>query len=523
MSYRHDLNAPGAAIERIREHLRAWKRGDSPEMLHRLCAFWLRCHAGAWWIRDEHEQVIPLRPNQAQTILTAAMMDQAAEGRPIRLRLLKSRKHGASTWVQVLFADLCAHQANQRAVTVAHEAEATREIFTIARRAAENFGIAPDPPSQASIRWPQTGSIYTCQTAGATAVSAGGTPNLMHHSEKPKWLSHKQEETHYNTLNAVPYTPTSIVIDESTAHGRELFWKGWEAAHAKDGLYDALFLPWYIDRRLERPVPADFARTDTEAALAGSVHGEGYELSDGQLQWRRDKIGEIGLPAFRQEFPSSPEEAIQAREGLILPGLRRWLCDELPFDPKAVGTDCIVGGIDFGYADPTVVWTGVWWQGELWLVDYYRRVEGLAHDHAEAISPYGRYYCDPANVSDRQQLQRECERLQLRARFFTAPRHKRPGEDVSATELKTLIRFVEQGRLHILRELSEQVIVEADTFAWNERTGKADERRSADCGHYDSIMALKYLVMGLAPTLDRRVTTTAVRPMRSRYQQCARW
>jgi hypothetical protein len=35
----------------------------------------------------------------------------------------------------------------------------------------------------------------------------------------------------------------------------------------------------------------------------------GYHLTDGQLVWRRKKVAQDGLDLFKQEYPSTAEEA----------------------------------------------------------------------------------------------------------------------------------------------------------------------------------------------------------------------
>jgi hypothetical protein len=225
----------------------------------------------------------------------------------------------------------------------------------------------------------------------------------------------------------------------------------------------------------------------------------GYELSDGQLEWRRRKIK--GMPGgeviFRQEYPSSPEEAVMGADGLIVRGLRDCLVTELPFDPELCGPDELVGGIDPGYQDPCVIWSGVYRDGTLWLIDYYRRTKGLAKHHVEGLLPGHTYYCDPPELDARMHLQDEARNRGLNCRFISAPRKRNAGEDTASAELRLVIDLVNAGRLRILMKIAPQLICEADTFAWNEKTGKPNNDRNEIVGHYDSIFALKYLVMGV--------------------------
>src|SRR3972149_10526763 len=129
------------ALDRIDAYLSAWKAGKTADrpMLERLLAFWTV--APAFLVRYADQNMGPLVAFPGQVLLHSAMLDQAYQGRPVRIVVGKSRKsHGISTWVQGLGVFLCTHYRNQIAVTIAHEGKATEEIFDIARRAAMHHG-----------------------------------------------------------------------------------------------------------------------------------------------------------------------------------------------------------------------------------------------------------------------------------------------------------------------------------------------------------------------------------------------
>ena len=488
------------ALASIEDHVRAVGDGThAPDsMLGKLVRFYKATEFDSWFIRDVHARIIPLRLNASQLRLLAAMMDQAASGKPIRQTILKTRKTGISTFVQALFVELCAYYEHQRARTIAHEATATDDIFDIGKLAAKLHVERGGVVLEREVRFADVSSEYICQTAGGIAVGAGGTPNLLHLSEGPKWERNKTE-THYNATIAVPDVPESIIVEEFTAKGRELFYQRWSDADA--GVlpgWHALFIPWWSDERCTLAVPEDFVSTDEERLIAGRAHAQGAELSNGQLYWRRCKVAELGDEVFRQEYPATPAEAIQGARGIIFPNMRDALVRELPFEPRDVPYDERVGGIDFGYNDPTVVWTGIWRDQVLWVTDYWRKAQTLAADQAEALHSGHMYFCDPANITERVALMRVSEALGMHCRFAAAPRRKNAGEEIARVELQSVLRLLNEGRLRIDYKCAAQLIVECDTLAWNEKTGKPDDQRSEACGHYDSIMALKYMVMGVA-------------------------
>lgn len=471
-----------------------------PVMFVRLCWYYRRCDEGRWLIRDTHQRKVALKPRLAQAMFRVACLDQAADGLPIRIRILKSRKQGASTDVQGVFVDLCAYNDNQVAVTLAHEKKATRDIFRIGKFAAANHSAVEAKVKQHEIVWKSTGSEYSCATAGGTAVGAGSTPNLLHISEGPKHGTNKRT-TRYNSVTAVPDVSESMIVEEFTAKGRDEYFVSWcESEADSTHPYKAIFIPWFADADCECEVdPQRFWPDENEARLVDRARKMGYELSKGQLEWRRRKIKAMpgGEVIFRQEYPSSPEEAVMGNDGLIVRGLRDCLITSLPFDPSLVSREERVGGIDFGYADPCVIWSGVFRDDILYLTHYYRRTKGLAREHVAGLVPNTVYYCDPPELDARKHLQDESSRLGMNCMLIAAPRCRAPGEDVAGAELRSLIDMIRDDRLKIMVDLAPQLICEADTFSWNEKTGKPLEQRSEIVGHFDSIMALKYLVMGV--------------------------
>lgn len=484
------------ALQRIVKYDLLLDHGMVPRdsMLYRLLMFWRTMGRGLIVIRDVHTDLVPLRPNKAQCRVFVKMLDQAAQNKPIRLVIGKARKVGISTLIQCLFVFMCQHFPNQQAVTIAHQAEATRDIFDIGRLAASKYQpVNTADVGMREIKWP-INCRYHCQTAGGVAVGAGGTPSLLHISELAKCERNK-EETEYNSVTAVPDVPGTIIVKESTFMKRDLFWDRYEQALEDDNPYDAIFIAWYVDDRLGAPLCEGFKLSQEEHELTALARNEGIEIAFEALQWRRNKIKEIGPHVFKQEYPSTPEEAVQATKGLILPGLRRNIISALPFDRAEVLPVNRVGGIDFGYHDATVIWSGFYIDQVIYLVDYYRRTKGLASDHVKGLLKDHTYYCDPASTTSRKELNNAARGY--RCRFTKAPRRKYAGEDPSVSELVLLARLCRQGRIQILESCADQLLVEADSFAWNSTTGKPDDRRSESSGHFDSIMALKYLAMGV--------------------------
>lgn len=482
---------------------------DRDSMLEHLVLFYKWLMAGVCIIRDVESNLVPLRPNRPQRLLLAYMLSQAARDEPIRLIILKSRKVGVSTFVQALFYFLCQHLPNRLGITLAHEAQATREIFDIAKLIGENYEL-PSRPVKQEISFPAVRSRYYCYTAGGLAVGAGGTPNYLHQSEVSKWSSNGPE-TDYTATEAVPTVPGTIIVYESTARGREFFYKKFEDAVDPTNPYEPVFIAWYLDERCKAPIPLKepfILDTREKVILKRAKEEWDIDLSFEYLQWRRNKIKAItgGLEIFEQEYPSTPEEAVRTTSGLIYPGAYKAIIDSLPIDVTALSSNEKVGGIDFGYYDATVIGEAAYYDQTLYIYNIYRRQEGYTSDHVEAISDGVLYYCDPTAVSTRKDLEKAAREQQKSARLIAAPRSKEPGErDFTSGEIRKVRTWIDTGRLRILRSCSEQFMIEASNYLWNPRSGLPDDTRTSEVGHYDVLDMIRYLIMGVS---SRRVQTS---------------
>jgi hypothetical protein len=440
-------------------------------------------------------------------------MVQAATERPIRCAILKARKLGASTLVQAFYYFCCKHYRNQIASTLAHQTVSTQEIFDITHRIGKRDpGGVPKQNRTMLFFYPEE-SRYSCHTAAAEGVGAGGTPNLLHVSEIALLPETKKLEVRAAAINAVPNTPTSMIVQESTARGQDSFFALFKAAHAEDHPYEAVFLPWFLDETLTAPVGDPGVLDDEEAQIIATGATYGVSVTPEQLAWRRLKIDEIGPNLFRQEFPSTPEEAVEARRGMILPGMASCVVAKFPFDYESVDWSQRVGGWDHGYRDPTAMCSAVYRDQTLHIFELYRARGELAEQAAIHVMPGHRYYCDPAALAPREELQAECGRLGIQATFVPAPRGRGTVEAAKVDdEWEVVARWIAHGRIQIHVDVAEQFIVEASNFETDEKTGKPRKVRcppgsEPDFGHFDTLDALRYLVMGVVESDTPAVQT----------------
>ena len=173
-------------------------------------------------IHDRDGTVCALLPNCGQRIILAAMHMQESQGIPVRIILLKARQFGGSTFVQADFFGRCRELAHRQAFTVAHKAEATSRLFEMSKRfwkyLPEGQRPALDAHNGYKLAFSEPiGSMMSTSTAGSPDAARSGTYQLAHCSEYAFWDD--QVATMAAIDSAVPYTPGTVIIIESTANG----------------------------------------------------------------------------------------------------------------------------------------------------------------------------------------------------------------------------------------------------------------------------------------------------------------
>lgn len=378
------------------------------DMFDRLteCLTWIE--AGHCWIlsRDEGGGLVQLRLRTAQRRIMAEMMHQAAtcprcgkqtygygpmrwtcepctaetgkpvyRGVPIRIIITKARKEGVTTLSMAIQVFFVQHYPYQNALMVAHEKDATKEIFDGALRihtAGESDRDSGGRPKY--IREPH-GSTFRANTGAGAFVGTGGNKTIVHISELAKITTMRHgepmdEELLHSIKNSVPMEPWTIVIIESTGMGpRGEFYRRCDYLRKNQGTANAdemgfrlLFFPWWEDDDYRLDLPLDFKTTPYEERIRAQVEAEhGIRLDDEQLYWYRRKRAEeqidedsgLGEAKFRREYPSVFDDCFSAVEGRVYPNfstgprhmreidLSPWyrLIEEAPKDHRGVVTD----------------------------------------------------------------------------------------------------------------------------------------------------------------------------------------
>lgn len=220
-----------------------------------------------------------------------------------------------STYVQARFFHKIITTVGKKAFILAHEGDATDNLFKMTRRYYDNLppGLCPIPVKMntTEMEFAQFNSSYRVGTAGNKKTGRSQTIHLFHGSEVAFWENTSSLAT--GVLQAVSGAAGTEIILESTANGLgNFFHQAWCDAIKGDSEYQAIFVPWYWQDEYTSTMPGFICNAD-ERSLIDLYAANG--LTEQHLCWRRIKMRELdkdqdrALELFKQEYPFTAEEA----------------------------------------------------------------------------------------------------------------------------------------------------------------------------------------------------------------------
>lgn len=260
-------------------------------------------------VADKEGRDVEFKLNAAQ-----AKLDAHLTGRDI---IPKARQEGISTYYLGRNTVKCMGKRNTRAVVISHDKESTQRMLHKVHYFIENIR-GPKPviknSSKNEITFPKTNSMFYIGTAGSRKFGRGDTITDLHCSEIAYWPDPKGLMT--GLLQAVPYS--GEVSIESTGNGvGNYYHKMVMNALASKGRYRLHFFNW-----IDFPEYKVYLTPEQEVELLNNLDTEleedmlveKYNLTAGQLQWRREKLEELDydLHEFKQEYPITLDECFQS-------------------------------------------------------------------------------------------------------------------------------------------------------------------------------------------------------------------
>lgn len=276
-------------------------------------------------IKTKEGKIVPFCLNESQEKLYQAIMQQKKAGKPVRILILKARQMGFSTLTEGLIFHDCVTHFRHSAMIMAHKEEATQNLFQMSKlfyerlpeflrpmrkssNAKELIFENPTQNAEEKEKFPGLQSKIKCTTAGGKGVGRSDTLTCLHASEVAFWPGDILQ-TLAGILQAVPTTPDSMVILESTANGFNAFKELWDHAVTGQSDFVPLFFPWYEMQTYRRPYHGEILTTEEKELQ------ERFGLDHEQIMWRRWCIANNcnhDLQMFKQEYPATPEEAFIA-------------------------------------------------------------------------------------------------------------------------------------------------------------------------------------------------------------------
>ena len=306
--------------------------------------------------------------------------------------ILKSRQHGITTFLCILFLDACLFNSNIRAGIIAHNREDAESFF----KDKIKFAYDNLPPTLLDARPAQSDSARELSFSNNSTIRVGtsmrsATLQYLHISEFGKICRRfpdKAKEIVTGALNTV-HAGQFIAI-ESTAEGNEgYFFDFCKAAQRAERLGHTLsqldfrlyFYGWHEDQRNRIPVDDFILPRSLVKYFKDLQEIHGVNLDSEQMTWYAKKWATQGDDMHR-EHPSTPEEAFEAS----VEGAYFATQFERIYKENRILSFPVESGIpvdtwwDIGYNDTNSIWFTQTVGREIRIIDYFGHSgEGLPY------------------------------------------------------------------------------------------------------------------------------------------------
>jgi hypothetical protein len=262
-------------------------------------------------IRTKDGEVRPFILNRVQLRLNEIIEKQYNATGKVRVVILKARQQGLSTYTSAWIYWRLSQLQAKKGLVVAHKADSTKAIFGMYQRIHKlmppTHGLKPTTSysGRKELVFSDLDTGVVVATAGGDDIGRGETLTHVHCSEHAFWQPSTASENWNALLQAVPNTPETAIVVESTANGiTGIFADLWRGAVDGTNGFIPFFSPWFDSPEYALPVDDNFLSSPEEEKLI-EAHGLTFE----QLAFRRQRIALNGRDAFLQEYPATADEA----------------------------------------------------------------------------------------------------------------------------------------------------------------------------------------------------------------------
>ena len=258
---------------------------------------------------------------------------------PVRLIVLKARRHGVSTYVQSRMFHECHTKSHRQGITIAADDEGCNYIHNMSHvfyeylppelqpetKYKSSSKLVFDIPKAKQQKFGGHGLKSSMRTVSCTNKAGLGSGNhFIHFSE---YANYRDAESVRKAVVPTAFQePGTFVVIESTANGMvgpgECFYDEWKKAKAGKSAFKPLFFSW-LDHE-SYFIPCNDYRV--RESILDTLDADEKELQEAhqatleQLFWRREQIKLIGtgmsgesqksgLEGFHEQYPTTDDEA----------------------------------------------------------------------------------------------------------------------------------------------------------------------------------------------------------------------
>jgi hypothetical protein len=266
-------------------------------------------------IRTKKGKIAPLILNRVQKRFLDEVLEQWEKTGKVRFVVLKARQQGLSTVISAFQYWWLSQRKAQKGLVMAHEGDSTTTLLDMYRRVHDNVPDIVRPStkylSRNELNFDKLDSGMRVATAGGRGIARGETLTFAHLSEVAFWPVAFANTNFNGLVQAIPEEDDTFLFLESTAQGvTGKFYEMYQGAVRRDHLwngYEVFFSAWFETDEYRETAPADFVRTPEEEKML-ELYAPLLNSND-QLYWRRKKVATSGVDLFKQEYPSTAEEA----------------------------------------------------------------------------------------------------------------------------------------------------------------------------------------------------------------------
>jgi hypothetical protein len=244
------------------------------------------------------------------------------------------------------------------------------------------------------MKFKGSGASILAVSAGAEGGIRSFTCSYLHISEYA--FAPNPEELKATALNAL--NSGQLIIESTANYFNDALHQEWIKATRGEAAWKQLFFPWFTHKEYCLP-DKDVQLTDLEEGLK-----KRFNLTAGQLLWRREKISKIGIDKFKREFPADLDDAYSQSGNVYFRQEDFGDVDIVPVEPVewnpfidvdkddayAIGVD-VAAGVDRDYSVIYVVskktynCVAIYRSKQINPTSLARRIQEIATDYNKAL------------------------------------------------------------------------------------------------------------------------------------------